>query len=382
MPNLLLLSSEFPPGPGGIGTHAYELARNLTHFGWTITVVTRQDYVTAAEIDYFNSQLSFPVYTLQEQASFLHEWFYRWRSIASKLTDADVVVVSGERMVWLTAALTKRYRLPWVAIGHGTELGARPFPYGIVTRWAFQNASAVICVSQYTSSQMHERGIYPKENHIIPNGANAERFGTIAKEKLLAFKEQHHLLNKNLLVTVGHVSERKGQDIVIRALPYILKQFPDIHYLIIGLPTKQANYMQLARDLNVESHVHFLGRVNDEDLVYYLNASDLFIMTSRYTAQGDFEGYGIAVIEAALCGKPAIISRDSGLMEAIIDGKTGLSVPPESPQALAEAVISLMANPSQLAQFGRDAQERAANEQTWSQIVRQYDLILRGMIAQ
>ena len=70
--------------------------------------------------------------------------------------------------------------------------------------------------------------------------------------------------------------------------------------------------------------MHFLGRLESESLVKYVNACDLFMMTSRHTSTGDFEGYGIAVVEAAFCGKPAVVSRNSGLAEAIVDGGPGL----------------------------------------------------------
>src|SRR5205823_4374587 len=100
--------------------------------------------------------------------------------------------------------------------------------------------------------------------------------------------------------------ERKGQDNVIRALPAILRRIPNAHYYMVGLPTLREPLEQLASEIGVCDNVHFVGRAETADVVRWLNACDLFVMTSRTTANGDCEGFGIAVVEAALCGKPAV----------------------------------------------------------------------------
>ena len=90
-----------------------------------------------------------------------------------------------------------------------------------------------------------------------------------------------------------------------------------------------------------------------------LNACDLFVMTSRNTADGDFEGYGIAVIEAALCGKPAVVSAGSGLGEAIVAGETGVLVREDDPPDTARAIAELLADPGTPAPRWVAARERA-----------------------
>jgi phosphatidyl-myo-inositol dimannoside synthase len=110
-----------------------------------------------------------------------------------------------------------------------------------------------------------------------------------------------------------------------------------------------------------------------------MNVCEAFVMTSRHTADGDFEGYGIAVVEAALCGKPAIVSANSGLAEAIVDGVTGYAVEPDNPQAVARALIRLLRNKELRRDMGQAARERALREQTWEHRAQAYDTLLRGM---
>jgi phosphatidylinositol alpha-1,6-mannosyltransferase len=142
----------------------------------------------------------------------------------------------------------------------------------------------------------------------------------------------------------------------------------------------QARLEQLARQLGVEKNIHFLGRVDPSRLVTAYNACDLFAMTSRLSADGDAEGYGIAVIEAALCGRPAVVSGGSGLAEAVIDGETGLHVPENDPPAVAEAILCLLSNDAMRLQMGEQARERALREQTWQSRVALYDDLLRNIL--
>jgi len=179
------------------------------------------------------------------------------------------------------------------------------------------------------------------------------------------------------MLTVGNVTERKGQHVVIRALPYILREVPNVHYLIAGLPTMKEQFRALAAALGVADHVHFLGRVPQEDLPLLMNACDAFVMTSVNTPSGDVEGYGIAVVEAALCGKPAVVSDRTGLAEAVLDRVTGLVVPQNDPKQTAEALITLLTDEFLRQRLGAAAKQRALAEQTWSARAKAYDLVLR-----
>ncbi len=83
-----------------------------------------------------------------------------------------------------------------------------------------------------------------------------------------------------------------------------------------------------------------------------MSVADVFVMTSRHANDGDFEGYGIAVIEAALCGTPAVVSDNAGLVEAISPGTTGLTVPPDDPAATSNAILSLLGDDAAAADGG------------------------------
>ena len=379
---LLLSASEFPPGPGGIGSHAFQVARNLHGLGWEVAVLSSQDFSSNAEIEAFNSVQPFKIVRLKHLSPAPVEAFYRLSRLRTlvKSWQPDILLVSGEKAVWLAAVLARLYSSCWVTVGHGGEFGF-PAPWRrYLTRQAFSAASGIICVSNYTRRRMLELGVAPQCDTVIPNGADAEVFQVISPERIDDLRRRLGLEQVPLLLTVGHVSERKGQDIVIRALPYILKSVPDAHYLIVGLPTRKAALSELARELGVAERVHFTGQVTLPTLVEAYNACDIYVMVSRHSQSGDFEGYGIAAVEAALCGKPSVVSRGSGLEEAIVAGQTGLTVPEADPEATAAAISKLFADAALRARLGRKARQRALQEQTWASRSRKYDQFLRDII--
>jgi glycosyltransferase involved in cell wall biosynthesis len=305
--------------------------------------------------------------------SILRTWIKSWQP--------DIVLVSGEKAVWLAAVLARLYSYCWVAVGHGGEFGF-PAPWRrYLNRQAFSAASGIICVSNYTRRRMLELGVAFQYEIVIANGADAEVFQVVKKVQVDDFRRRLGIEQVPLLLTVGNVTERKGQDIVIRALPHILKSMPDVHYLVVGLPTQKNALMKLAQELGVAERVHFTGKVTLPILVEAYNACDIYVMVSRHSQIGDFEGYGIAAVEAALCGKPSVVSSGSGLEEAIAPGQTGLTVPEDDPEATAEAISTLLANPGYRELLGRQARTRALQEQTWATRSRKYDQFLRDIIA-
>ncbi len=375
---MLLLSSEFPPGPGGIGTHAFQLARHLARFGWNVMVQAPQPYVIAAERDAFNARQPFSIAPLGEREAGTGWWVDRLREIHSVVGGfrPAILVATGRRALLAAAAIHAIYRIPWVAVGHGTEFVNHTPAARFLTRRAIAGAAAVIAVSEYTAGLIRDAAP-PRRLIVIPNAADGERFqpGLDAT----AWRQKWVAGDKPVLLTVGQVSERKAQDVVIRAMPRILAGRPDTHYVIAGLPSRREEFAALAHELGIADRVHFTGLVVTADLPMIYNAADLFVLVSRRAADGDVEGYGIVVQEAALSGLPAVVSRDCGLTEAIHEGETGLSVPPDDPEATAAAILSLLNDEDRRREMGQRARQLALRS-TWSERIAEYDRVLRGLL--
>ena len=153
-------------------------------------------------------------------------------------------------------------------------------------------------------------------------------------------------------------SRRKGFDNVIRALPIILAREPQAHYVLGGIGGDEGYLKGLVAELKVESHVTFLGKVADEDLPYWYNLCDVFIMPNRKVGD-DTEGFGMVFIEANACGRPAIAGLAGGTGDAVIDGETGLRVDGESLHSISEGICRVLGDPQFAKMLGDNGLNRA-----------------------
>lgn len=383
MPKIILLSSEFPPGPGGIGSHAFHLAHQLYVRGWDIRVITPQDYAPQTEIERFNQAQPFSIHQVPSGRGWLREAFTRMRVLVRLVHEKgpSLLLASGRSAVFLAALAAPFLRLRLVAVGHGTEFGTPGLVQRAITCLAYSRASTLICVSHFTRGLAKKLGIRPDQIEVIQNGADAGRFQVLPVEVKQDFARKLGLQSSPNLLTVGSVTERKGQEVVIRAMPEILREFPSTRYYMAGLPQEQPRLERLALELGVAQSIRFLGRVSQEDLVGWYNCCDIFLMTSRTTHSGDSEGFGIAAVEAALCGKPAIVSSNSGLAEAVVDGHTGLLIPEGDAHAAAAAVLRLLKDPELYISLSEQARAHACATQAWESVGLKYDRFLRPLTA-
>ena len=175
-----------------------------------------------------------------------------------------------------------------------------------------------------------------------------------------------------VLLNVGRLIPVKGQRYLIQAMPKVLIQYPRAHLLIAGEGELRESLAALCRVEGVEDHVTFLGRRNDvKDL---LMMSDIFVFPSLS------EGCPNALLEALAVGKPCVAAHIGPTAEVVQDGLTGILVPTQSPDALAEAVIYLFDHPEQAEAMGQGGRNTIAARFTTDTVIRQleevYDRVL------
>jgi glycosyltransferase involved in cell wall biosynthesis len=149
-----------------------------------------------------------------------------------------------------------------------------------------------------------------------------------------------------VLLCVSRLAEQKGVDVAVRALPAIRERHPDAMLVVLGEGPERAR-------LGGEG-VYLPGRVGD--VAAWYRRAELLVHPARW------EGFGLALLEAMLAGKPVVATRVSAAPEIVVDGETGLLVPPNDPVALAEAVASLLANPARTASMGQAGLMRARRD--------------------
>jgi len=364
---VLILSIEFPPGPGGIATHAFQIARHLHNLGCQVWVASPQAFATQSEVTAFNSSQPFAIHTYRFRKINLVEIFERLQMTlrTAKRFRPDVILTFGKQPAWLGAIISRVNRCKLVITGAGSEFLVKNYAEKMLNQWAINRASLVLFNSHFTKLLAIQKGYRLPSSFIVTMGADHDVFKPGLPVAQL--RQKLNLQGKRVILTVGRLSERKAQDTVIRALPQVFTAIPQAVYVLAGLPTLQAEFQQLAKELGILDRVLFLGIVSQSELPYLYNLADIFVLVSRQSSKGEVEGFGIAVAEAALCGVPAIVSDNTGLVEAILPGQTGLIVPQDSPNELARTLLTLLQDDDLRFKMGLAARQHALQALTWEQ---------------
>jgi len=370
---VLIISTEFPPGPGGIATNAYYMSYWLEKSGWQVCVLTPQDYVSDFEVNKFNNSQTFRIKRLRHLPFSFVEGVYRFFVLLKETIcfHPSIIIASDTNSVILGCAIKRIFSLPLIAIAHADEF----LKGGRLIRYLYQQANTIIAVSKWTMSLVVRKGIAAKKIRVITNGGDKNIFKPGLDSAFL--EKRYGLSDKKVILTVGNVTLRKGQDLVIKAMPEILKHYPNAVYLIVGLPTEKERFFNLAKAWGVDKNIIFTGMAARQDLPYYYNLCDVFILPSRIHLNKSAEGYGIVVAEAALCRRTSIVTKGAGSEESVLKDKTGIIVDSNSPQAIARAVIKLFSEEDSAGELSANAQALALKENTWQNRISKYEKVIR-----
>ena len=236
-----------------------------------------------------------------------------------------------------------------------------------------KKSEKIICVNSHVAkiAQQAWPDINQKITVVNPGVENlASRsprwsFGEAGNSQLATqMRDKYNLHDKIILLSVGRLVKRKGFDMVIKALPKVLKKVPHLVYVIIGDGPEIGNWKLEIGNLGLEKHVRIINQAADAERDDWYDLCDIFIMTSR-NINGDFEGFGIVYLEANLAGKPVIAGRSGGVEDAVIDGLNGLLVDQEDTEKIASAVIKLALDSKLRQRLGQRGRERALKEFNW-----------------
>tara|TARA_B100000131_G_scaffold319591_1_gene365823 strand:+ start:3888 stop:4979 length:1092 start_codon:yes stop_codon:yes gene_type:complete len=356
---LLIISSEFPPGPGGIGTHTFNIANELSNRGNDITVCTVSDYANENEKKVFDMNCGFIVKRFKRHNNIFITWYMRIKLIYGVINNSQInhVICSGRFPIWIIGCLKLWGVKRIIGILHGSEVG-----YGIKRKWLYfclARSDLIIAVSNFSSSLLPK--ILRRKTMVIHNGINLEHWNVLPpKANLGAFP---------ILLTVGSLSIRKGQHNVINALPKIRKIFPRVHYHCVGPDSNKGTLIEQIQKLGLEDIITINGILSHANLEKMYAKSHVIMLLVEEGPDGDVEGYGISVLEGNLFGKPAIGSMQTGVAESIIPKVNGLLVNPKNPNEIIRALNKIL---SDYNKFSERCQ-KSVKRKTWSNQIRKYE---------
>ncbi len=373
---ILVVSSEFPPGPGGIGNHAYSLCKFLVAAGHKVHLVADSNYATQSEVMEFDRNMKYPMVIKRIERKGWITYINRIKAIRSQLNtnEFDGIIYSGKFSLWMCGLFNSLgVKMKTLAVLHGSEVKPTNLLLKLVTNWGIKNADYLVPVSGFTHGLLNEN-LQKRPFEIIPNGIDLDEFEDLnkASEQL-----SYELSGDPVLLTVGNVTPRKGQHRIIKAMPSILEQYPGAHYHIVGLPSYQKEFEEIAKHLGVSDAVTFHGRLPQrEHLACVYKQADCFMILSENQEDGDVEGFGIVILEANYFGLPSIGANGCGIVDAIDHKKSGILVDGDQPDEIVEALNAIISNKQS---FGMESLSWV-KKHDWKVIVDRYINILeRGI---
>jgi phosphatidylinositol alpha-1,6-mannosyltransferase len=254
-----------------------------------------------------------------------------------------------------------------VALTHGHEVWwAKVWPF----TWAIRRIGSGVDVLTYLGNftkQAISRSLNGRAQDAmtrIAPGIDTNHFTPIADADQL--KQELELNDKRVIVSVGRLVHRKGQDTLVEAMPSIIEKHPDAHLLFVGVGPHLEYIHKRAIQLNVLSHISFVGRVHYDELPRFISIGEIFAMPSRSRLAGlEVEGLGIVYLEASACGLPVVGGISGGAPDALLEGETGFAVDGLAPDAVAEKIIYLLDNPDIASAMGARGRQWIVDEWEW-----------------
>jgi phosphatidylinositol alpha-1,6-mannosyltransferase len=171
-----------------------------------------------------------------------------------------------------------------------------------------------------------------------------------------------------LMITVARLVPHKGQDVGIEALARLHREFPDLHYVLVGTGHDEARLKTLAAERGVSDRVVFAGALPDDELPEAYATSTIYVGFSRLDRAINVEGFGIAFVEASASGVPVIAGDSGGVRSAVRNGETGWVVPPTDVTAIVERIAPFLRSRELRDKFGRAGRQAVESYYNWDRV--------------
>jgi glycosyltransferase involved in cell wall biosynthesis len=371
-PPVFLITHEFHPRHGGIATFTEEIARAAVDMGYDLEV-----WAQAAPLEVDQKPWPFRLRRLPLKGTHdltcLLRLMYELIAHRRRLRYATVYLPEpGPMRAMMGLQFIPGFRPRRLVLTfHGSEI--LHFDRNPLTRWLarrlIRHASRISVLTGYTQRLLCTRFPEAASKTFLTPGALRTRFSAAP------FASRRESRGEVVILTVGRLHPRKGQLFIIEALQALpAAQRARVEYWLVGGTSKE-NYEPRLREAAGRSDlvVRFLGNVPDDELARIYDRADIFAMTSIHHRHS-VEGFGFVYLEAAAHGLPVVAHAVGGVPEAVVDGVTGLLVPPTDRPALTAAFARLIADPELRHKFGAAGREWA-RKNSW---MRSADLLFNS----
>lgn len=360
---------------GGQNVHVAALARELARQGASVVVHTRRDdprlprqvqLAAGVTVDHVDAGPARPLpkdSLLPHMPSFAADLARQWRSRPPDVVHAHFWMSAHAALI-----AAREVGVPVVQTFHALgvvkrryqgEKDTSPPERLAIERRIMRNVQHIVATCTDEVFELLRLGANRRRLTVIPCGVDLEMFSPDGKRA-------RRRAGMSRIVCVGRLVERKGVGNAISALP----QLPGTELVIAGGPPREQlgddpearRLLGLAREAGVADRVELCGRVSRDEVAALLRSADAAVCVPWY------EPFGIVPLEAMACGVPVVASAVGGMIDTVVDGITGVHVPPRDPDRLAEALGGLLTDPRRRASYGRAGARRARGRYGWTRI--------------
>ncbi len=345
----ILATLDLPPRQdGGVATLVDVLATGMAEIGEPVVVYSRG---RGEDISAWDERRPYPIVRMSGH-SWVHHASRNFTPYIMKCYmkyGAATLVAASWQLAGTPARLAQRLGMKIVLLCYGRDVTAvETLPR------AFHTADRVVALTDWLGGELEQRGV--DSSRVITCLPAVRAVGPAAPAGTL--RGELGLGQGPVVVAVGRLIRRKGQDRLIQAWPAVLERVGDARLLLVGEGTDRQRLERLVEDVGVAHAVRLAGFLDEARLEAAYELADLFALPCREEAGGDTEGFGLVYLEAGLRGLAVVAGRTNGVVEAVEDGKTGVLVDPDDVGEIAAALIRLLEQREWSRELGHSGQQR------------------------
>lgn len=374
---ILVITNDFGPRTGGIETFVMGLLERIVDHK-VVVFTSQQGDTSEYDQQWFKK---FGVQVIRDRSKILlpsPRVAKRAKEIAQMHNIEVVVFGAAAPLALMAPKLRKAGVKKIIALTHGHEVWwARIFPFNLAMKRIGNSVDYLTYLGEFTrqaiSRSLSQKSIDSMVK--IAPGIDTSHFSPQADATQR--RTELGLESKKIIISVGRLVHRKGQDNLIQAFPTIVREIPSAHLLIVGEGPYRAHLEKLVEKLSLKANVTFVGRIFYNDLPSYLSASDVFVMPSRSRFFGlEVEGLGIVYLEASACAIPVVAGVSGGAPDAVQEGITGLCVDGTNIGQIAEAVIHICSDSKRATKMGLAGRNWVMKQWQWEIWSKQFNSLL------
>jgi len=326
-------------------------------------------------------QADFGVKVIRDRAKILLPTPRVRNAISRVIKESEIELVAfgaAAPLAFMSAAFRRAGVKRVIALTHGHEVWwSKVFPFTLIMRRIGSTTDVLTYLGDFTRNAISRSLTAHAASTMvrIAPGIDTEHFSPVDSTQL---KASLGLSGKKIIVSVGRLVHRKGQDKLIESMAAIVHVIPDAHLLLVGEGPYRTHLTKLVRKHHLEDYVTFIGRIQYAQLPSYICVGDIFAMPSRSRFAGlEVEGLGIVYLEASACGLPVIAGASGGAPDAVISGVTGVVVDGLDCAAIAVAAIQMLENPIESKKMGLEGRRWVEDKWRWQIWADEFAKLLR-----